>query len=306
MNLKKLVVITLTLSVMGCASMKKSERLDTRIILDRMYEEKLSEWPVPYQSVYLSTRYGRTHVIESGIDEGELILLFHAMGFNGTTYKPNIEALSQKYKVLAIDTMGDQGRSIVRRDYPQKWEEYADWTADIINAAGYEKAHLVGCSMGGWIAHSAALKYPDKVDTLTLISAAAGLPVKTTWVKFLVSLIFNSSDKNVKRIVDTLLGPYQAGEDWKEYMFLATSDPKSSKLAFPKLFKDKLLRTTIVPTLLLVGDHEVVYKSIDTVRKRGEELIDDFTFFLIPDAGHMGHYDNPDFVNKKILEFITR
>ena len=229
-----------TILIMGCSTMKKTERINTRMEIDRIYEEKLKNWPVSFEELRLPTRYGETYVVASGPLDAPLLLCFHAMGFNGLTYSPNIADLSANYRVLVVDTIGDQGKSIVRHDYPENIREYADWVSDLINAAGYDKAHLLGCSMGGWIAHGTAVFHPEIVDTLVLISPAAGIPEKTTWAKFLTSLVFNGSEKNVRRIINTLLGPYNAGKDWTDYMFLATADPKSIKLAFPKKFKDNV------------------------------------------------------------------
>jgi pimeloyl-ACP methyl ester carboxylesterase len=70
----------------------------------------------------------------------------------------------------------DTGRSVT---YPPGAPQYtgADLVADtaaLLDALGIEGAHLVGMSMGGAIAQLAALQYPERVDSLTLISTSAG------------------------------------------------------------------------------------------------------------------------------------
>jgi pimeloyl-ACP methyl ester carboxylesterase len=70
----------------------------------------------------------------------------------------------------------DTGRSIT---YPPGTPGYtgADLVADavgLLEALGIGSAHLVGMSMGGAIAQLAALEYPERVASLTLISTSAG------------------------------------------------------------------------------------------------------------------------------------
>jgi pimeloyl-ACP methyl ester carboxylesterase len=53
----------------------------------------------------------------------------------------------------------------------------ADWTAALLKAAGAEKAHLIGHSMGSLIALETAARHPDKVSALSLIGTAATMTV---------------------------------------------------------------------------------------------------------------------------------
>jgi pimeloyl-ACP methyl ester carboxylesterase len=50
-------------------------------------------------------------------------------------------------------------------------EDLADDAVEILNAYGIERAHLVGMSLGGFLAQLITLKYPDRVLTLTLIAS---------------------------------------------------------------------------------------------------------------------------------------
>lgn len=40
--------------------------------LMEIYDEKMTGWPVPYEDVFVDTRYGRVHVIVSGPEEARL------------------------------------------------------------------------------------------------------------------------------------------------------------------------------------------------------------------------------------------
>jgi len=55
-----------------------------------IYNEKLTEWPVPYESVFLDTSYGKVHVIESGPTDAPPLLLIHASAVAGWSWLDNV------------------------------------------------------------------------------------------------------------------------------------------------------------------------------------------------------------------------
>ena len=56
--------------------------------------------------------------------------------------------------------------------------------------------------------------------------------------------------------------------------------------------------------MLLIGDGETMYRSIERVFTKTQETIPDIICKIIPNAGHVGGWDNPDFVNNEIKKFI--
>jgi pimeloyl-ACP methyl ester carboxylesterase len=299
------VAAALNLLTLSCASGPgKAERLDARARMDADYESRLSAWPLPFEERYLPTRYGPTHAILSGPEDAPLLVLIHAMGMNALTWAPNAVDLSREYRIAAVDTIGDQGRSIARRDYPEKGMEYADWVADVVAALGAEKASVAGCSMGGWIATCAALYRPEAVDKLVLISPAAGIPLRTTWGPMLVSIVLDPSERNLRKFGSRLLGAGKACEDWLDYFTLAAIDPKSAKLGIPGKLKDSELARISAPTLLMIGDGERIYKDASEVAARARRTLPSCEVLTIPGAAHLGNYDNPEFVDREMLRFL--
>jgi pimeloyl-ACP methyl ester carboxylesterase len=289
----------------SCASgPKKAERLDARMRMDADYERRLEAWPVPFEARFASTRFGPTHVILSGPEGAPLLILLHAMGTNALTWAPNAAELSREYRIAAVDTIGDQGRSIARRDYPENGREYADWVADIVSSLGASRASVAGCSMGGWIATCAALYRPEAIDKAILVSPAAGIPERTTWGPMLVSIILDPSERNLRKFGSRLLGGGKAGQDWLEYFLLAATDSKSGKLGMPSKMKDAELARIAAPVLLLIGDAETIYADPAEVAARAMRTLPSCEALTVPGAGHLGHYDNPEFVDREMLRFL--
>ena len=55
--------------------------------------------------------------------------------------------------------------------------EYAQWIVGLLDAAGVQRARLVGHSMGSLVTLEAALRHPQRVERLALVGAAAPMPV---------------------------------------------------------------------------------------------------------------------------------
>src|SRR6202142_2853879 len=103
------------------------------------------------------------------------VVLLHGAGFDHTTWALHSRWFAHHgYGVLAPDLPG-HGRSA---GAPlTSIADMADWTADLLDAAGATKARLVGHSMGSLIALETAARHPAKVSALSLIGTAAIMTV---------------------------------------------------------------------------------------------------------------------------------
>ena len=94
------------------------------------YDAVLALWPVPYEFFDVPTRFGKTHVIASGLKGASPLVLLHAMGASATMWFPNIADLSREYRVYALDIIGDAGKSVVSFP-PKNKSDYALWLTDV-------------------------------------------------------------------------------------------------------------------------------------------------------------------------------
>lgn len=104
-----------------------------------------------------------------------LVIFLHGAGMDHSVW-----ALQSRWfahhgvRVLAVDLPGHGGSA-----GPPLTEigALADWTARLIEAAGAERAALVGHSMGALVALETAARYPRRVASLVLIGVAVKMPV---------------------------------------------------------------------------------------------------------------------------------
>lgn len=101
--------------------------------------------------------------------EGDVLILLHGNGEDGTYFIHQIKYFSKKYRVIAIDTRG-HGKT-PRGEAPFTIEQFADDLYAFMQEHSIEKANILGFSDGGNIAMVFAMKYPDKVERLILNGA---------------------------------------------------------------------------------------------------------------------------------------
>jgi len=302
--MKKIIVIMLLVTFSGCTTPSRAVRIEDRLWLENDYDRRLENINIDFRIDRVLTRFGHTQVLLAGEENEKVIIFLHPMGLNLTVWTPQIEVLAEYFKIIAIDTIGDQGRSIVRRDHPKTISEYGYWLNDIVENYGLDSINIVGCSMGGWIAHGYAIQFPEKIETLILISPAAGIPAKTTWMGLLLRMVRTNDERKLQEVARGILGTHQAQYDWLEYMGKASKDYKSAKVGVPRNFSENNIRNTGGRVLLLIGEDEPIYRSIENVFNTARSLLPDIICKLIPNAGHLGGWDNPEFVNNEIINFI--
>lgn len=104
--------------------------------------------------------------------EGEPLVLLHGAFMTiETNWASSLAKLALSRKVVAVELQG-HGRT-ADRDGPLRYDTMADDVARLLETLGIEKAAVLGYSMGGNVALQLALRHPDRVDRIVVISAAA-------------------------------------------------------------------------------------------------------------------------------------
>ena len=122
---------------------------------------------------------GRTVRYADGGNPGEEddpgVVMIHGSGMNRTAWQLQTRFLAHHgYRVAALDLPGHGGS-----DGPPlaSIEAMGDWVAEMVGALGFASAHLVGHSMGTYVALETARRHSEAVRSLVLLGTAAAMPV---------------------------------------------------------------------------------------------------------------------------------
>lgn len=103
------------------------------------------------------------------------VVLIHGAGMDCTVWSLQTRYLAHRgFNILAVDL---PGHGLSEGETLETVEAMAQWLGQFLRAAGVEQAHLLGHSMGTFIALEVAAKQPDLVTSIVLMGTAPGMPV---------------------------------------------------------------------------------------------------------------------------------
>jgi pimeloyl-ACP methyl ester carboxylesterase len=275
------------------------------------YDDSMSLWPVAYSSSFVSTSYGQTHVITCGPESGFPLVLLHGGYASSTMWFANIADLSAKFRVYAIDTIGEPGKSIPCQPNASH-ETSAEWLGQVFSQLGIQKAHVIGLSRGGWLALNLALHAPYRVESVVLLSPAASFISLTPFFQALARAVIRIP---VKRLLKAVLYSWVApgfviNEEFERQFILGllnwnwTVNAQGYSGVMPSVFPADELKNLHTPILMLTGDHDRL--NPPRAIQRAKQLIPHLEAEIVPHAGHMLSMEQPGFVDQKVLIFLSR
>ena len=246
---------------------------------------------------------------------GETIVFSHGLLWGTELFAPQIAALRDRYRCVAWDHRG-QGRSAAdhRNTIPMEllWQD----AVALFDALGIEKAHVVGLSMGGFVAMRLAARQPALIDKLILVeTTAGGEPLANVGRYRLLSRIYRTLGP---RPVARRIGPIMLGrsiladparrDEVARYIALMTRRRDIWKAVNGVIDRAPVaafeLAAIRAPTLVIVGDEDVA-----TTRDKAEALvaaIGGATLVVVPRAGHSSTVEEPAAVTDAIVRFLER
>jgi 3-oxoadipate enol-lactonase len=99
--------------------------------------------------------------------EGPPLLLIGGLGFGRWAWFRQVPAFSRHFKTITFDVRGE-------RDLKRGVADLASEAMALLEHLGVKKAHVLGTSLGGFVAQELALKRPDLVDRLVLVCTSYG------------------------------------------------------------------------------------------------------------------------------------
>jgi pimeloyl-ACP methyl ester carboxylesterase len=268
-----------------------------------IYDEKMREWPVPYEDVFLDTEYGMVHVIVSGPEDAPPLLLLHASGVSGWSWKYNVAGLSENYRTYAIDLIGDAGKSEFRsmEHVLKTGEDQARLYTEITNKLGVERAYVAGASEGGFIGSNYALFAPERVEKLVLLGPMGYAGATESIMRITLAQFFPLRPIQERTFRWAFSDSDVLEADFGEWFHLLMSKSTPQKVAPLPLPAEERQRLQ-VPVLFVFGEKDNLVGDPQAARDLVKDIPD--VQVEIVDAGHLMAAELPQQVNELILEFF--
>ncbi|MBZ4218888.1 MAG: alpha/beta hydrolase [Chlorobium sp.] len=256
-----------------------------------------------------------------------LVVLLHGSFLSLRSWRLVLDELAKTTTVVTFDrpAFGYTSRPLPSEATGVSYtpEAQCDLVIALIKKLGFSKAVLVGNSTGGTLALLCALRYPQHVEGLVLAGAMiysgyatsevpafmkpvmkAMTPFFSGLMKFLITRLYNRTIRgfwyNKTRLGDDVLAAFRSDlmiGDWSRAFWELFLETHHLRLEIQ-------LKTMLLPSLVITGEHDLTVKTEESIRLAGElpcaELV------VVPDCGHLPHEEQPEAFLVAIRNFLKK
>jgi 3-oxoadipate enol-lactonase len=261
-------------------------------------------------------RNGTVKLHWESFGEGPAVLLVAGQGMTAEGWWATIPVLARSFRVIAFDNR-DTGRSS-RLPWPYSVAHMAHDAVAVLDAAGEQRAHVYGISLGSLIAQEVALRQPDRVQALVLGASSAGGfaaykpppssfaqtflvragamgPEEAAWAAVPYTYAEKTRRSHPERIVSDIAHRMSSPPEPLAYLHQAAA--VAAHDAYERL------NNMVAPTLVVHGEQDVFVPPANALVLA--ERIPGAQLQLWPDAGHMYTIDEPR-ADREIARFLLQ
>ncbi|MEW6567989.1 MAG: alpha/beta hydrolase [Chloroflexota bacterium] len=269
------------------------------------YDAALRRLTVPYDHFVVETRFGVTHGLVAGPADASPVVLLHGWNTSAPGWWPQINALAHVHRIYAPDTIGQGGRSAPTRP-STRGPAYGQWLADVAQQLGLSPVDWIGSSGGAWLIFKLAEESPSRIRSASLISPAGLTSVRLAFLlrAAAAGLLFPTSSTPAR--FARLVSPPPLPLDEEHILHDAPLLLHLRSQPPPPTLPDRTLHRLSGPTLLLVGEHEVVFDRRRLIARAQRHIPGLMQVEVVTNAGHDLTYNQPEAVNARLLGFLDQ
>lgn len=247
-------------------------------------------------------------------DQQKPVLLFaHGLLWGTHLYDKQVEHFKSSHRCIAFDFRGQGKSEVTKSGYDM--DSLAEDAIALLEALEISKCHLVGLSMGGYVAQRVALKRLDLLHSLILLDtgAEAENPEKKADYKKMLRAIHWLGIKRISKKVmpimfgETFLNDKSRKQEYKTWLeHLRQNNKKGAMRATAGVIERDGVLSRLpdinLPTLIVVGDEDkpTPYEEAQKMHFaiKGSKLA------VIKQAGHSTPVEQPERLNQVMSTFL--
>ncbi len=267
---------------------------------------------------YAQSAGARLYSEECG--SGHPVIFVHEFGGDLRSWESQVRWFSRSYRCLRYNARGYPPSDVPQADDLYGQAHAADDIAAVLRAAGIERAHVVGLSMGGFATLHFGLRHPQMASALVVAGAGSGAPRgdRGSFGKEANALADRFIAEGSARIAQELgngatriqlLAKDPLG--WAEFVrHLSEHSPQGSAMTLrnyqalrPSLYDlEAELAAVRIPTLLVVGDEDEPCLDANLYLKR---TMPTAQLWMMPGSGHAVNLEEPAAFNAGVEQFLS-
>jgi pimeloyl-ACP methyl ester carboxylesterase len=253
------------------------------------------------------------------VGSGTPIVFVHEYAGDCRSWESQLRYFGRRYRCIAFNARGYTPSEVPADPEMYSQDRARDDIKSVLDALKFDKAHIVGLSMGGFATLHFGFTYPDRALSLVIAGCGYGASADKR-AQFASEL-----DETVRRIEETGMAKAAEGyasapsrvqfqnkdpRGWREFADqLATNSTRGSALTMrgvqmrrPSLFElVEQMKTITAPTLVVTGDEDwpclepgiLIKKTIPTAG-----------LVVMPNTGHTMNLEDPGAFNQQVMDFL--
>jgi 3-oxoadipate enol-lactonase len=244
------------------------------------------------------------YVLEDGPSDGAPVVFVNSLGSDLRIWDDVVPTVALRYRCIRYDK---RGHGLSEDVAPYDLETQTEDFLALLEARGARHATVVGISVGGLIAMSAALAQPEQIGALVLCDTAARIGSVDGWKERIEWVEAEGLAAAAPSIVERWFAPdfgAQRPTDLRGYTTMLARTSQRGYVGTCGLLREADLRGRIgsitCPTLVVTGAHDLA-----TPPDVGEALADAIPgarFAQIDGAGHLPCLETPEALSRLIQE----
>jgi len=228
---------------------------------------------------------GNTKIYYEVYGKGSPLLLLHGNGGSISSFKDQIPAFAEHYRVIVVDTRG-QGKSIDTTSERFSYDQFAEDMKVLLDSLNLKQVNVLGWSDGGNIALILAMRYPEYVKKL--ITMGANLNPDEAAI----------GAKMIKQVHDDVR-KLKAQNDHNNKTNILLMEMMLNE---PHITPDDLQKIT-AKTLILAGEKDII---LENHTKLIAQSVPKAEIIILKGESHFVSQENPTLFNKRVLDFLAK
>jgi len=237
-----------------------------------LYEQKLADCNLKYyESQYVETSAGKTHVIIVGDASLPPLLVLHGINAGAPVSLEAMQDLYGKYRIYAVDSIGQATRSAETR-LSVKDNSYGHWLGEVMHQLGLSEAAVIGISYGGFLLQKLIMAHPEKVQKAIfvvpggVVNSGALLSMRKLFIPML-RFFMTKKDQDLERFVGAF---YKEVDDYALAFQRETLLGMKMDYQRPPLLSKEAVQGFDAPVYAIVVDDDVFFPGKPCLEKLQE------------------------------------
>ena len=254
------------------------------------------------------TDSSKTFYLLNQTDKKIPIIFIHGVGLTHEIWEPQLDYFKDK-TTICYDILG-HGKTPLNKSNIS-FDDFAEQLINLINELNFDKIHLIGFSIGSLIARNFAIKYNDRLKSLTLLGS---IFMRNEKQQIIVKDRYNLAKKNLKLSRQALKRWFTDNylernpDTYKKISLILERNNMENFLKVYKLFvfhkNDENFQKIKAKTLVMTGENDE--GSTVEMSKKLSEVINNSQLKVIKNGKHLCGIECADDVNMVIKNFIEQ